>query len=535
MQHTEATDDAIIDALKNIINCKNFTEKSIRNFYNNHIESYRILTQMFAADSEKSTNAWTTEINTYVIESKQKPLLDLAKEAFTKAAYAVSETVRSQWGIDAAEAPLNTSQSSANTGDTASNTPLSASTPSKDTTKQAQPAVASVTTSTITVTATTVTNTTGTTMTSTATTPSSTMPTSTRVSAPTPTVIDIQPTPTTPVHTNGSGVNTQTLQELQQRLLIEALTNLSISVRNNNIHIETLKGEHQNIKMWFERFEIQTNSWSNSERGTYIPVLFEGRAIRLWQMMAETDKYDYYKIKSYLMDNFKPSDSQIDIKVKFYSIKQELSESIDDFSQRLHAIKHIWPQSEISTFEREITGVFVNGLLPEIKKHVLLHSQGDLKTVIKNAKAIEQINKTEIENHVIAEVSAPIATKQEIKCYSCNQTGHMANECPQKRTKNACIICDKSNHTTAKCRLLEQLKQNRRNKNSSYNGYKSNKTNFQNKNNENNNNDKNTSKTSCKICKKDNHDTRKCRFLSDHCFNCGKRGHKQTECRSLNQ
>jgi hypothetical protein len=73
---------------------------------------------------------------------------------------------------------------------------------------------------------------------------------------------------------------------------------------------------------------------------------FEDTALHFWKMMPSDNCHVYTQIQEYIIGKFSPSDHHFHAKSSFYSMKQELHESIDDFSHHLHSCKDDWPSSE---------------------------------------------------------------------------------------------------------------------------------------------------------------------------------------------
>ena len=203
-------------------------------------------------------------------------------------------------------------------------------------------------------------------------------------------------------------------------------------------------------------------------------------------------------IQSYIIKKFSPSDHHFNAKSSFYSMKQELHESIDDFSHRLHSCKDDWPPSEHSTFEADLIKVFKHGVLTEIRKHLVTLKSPDFDSITQYARTIEKLLKS---SEADTSVESPIFTSntktpsKTINCFKCQDTGHIAKDCPTKTApakpgvnKLFCVICGKTNHLAIKC-----FQWKRSIKRTDY--------------------PHNNTKQYCTHCKRNNHDTANCRRL----------------------
>ncbi len=94
-------------------------------------------------------------------------------------------------------------------------------------------------------------------------------------------------------------------------------------------------------------------------------------------------------------------------------MKQELHESIDDFSHRLHSCKDDWPSSEHWTFEADLIKVFKHGVLTDIRKHLVTLKSPDFDTITQYARTREKLLKSSKADHP----SNKPATGDKITCY----------------------------------------------------------------------------------------------------------------------
>ena len=80
---------------------------------------------------------------------------------------------------------------------------------------------------------------------------------------------------------------------------------------------------------------------------------FTDNALRIWELTPEKHKEDYYEIKATIIKKFRAEDHVYKSKSKFYSMKQEHNEFVEEFVYRQSKGKNEWPDSEHANFERD--------------------------------------------------------------------------------------------------------------------------------------------------------------------------------------
>jgi hypothetical protein len=159
------------------------------------------------------------------------------------------------------------------------------------------------------------------------------------------------------------------------------------------LRLDTLKSSSQNVRDWFNKFYIQTLQYSYEQKGFEVVKWLEDTALHFWKMMPNDTCHDYKQIQAYIIEKFSPSDQHFHAKPT-YSMKQEIHESIDDFSNRLHSCKDDWPPSEHSTFEADLIKVFKHSVLTDIRKHLVTIKSPDFDTITQYARTIEKLLKS---------------------------------------------------------------------------------------------------------------------------------------------
>ena len=296
---------------------------------------------------------------------------------------------------------------------------------------------------------------------------------------------------------------------------IEAMTHMAHSFEflakstrtKDQVRIESLKNDSQDVQEWFGKFERQTAMYTEEEQGLEIAKWLEETALRCWELMNESDKQNYKKVKKTILKNFRAEDSTMKACSKFYSMKQEMNESVDEFLYKLLKCKKEWPPEDSDRFDRDVCPRFKNGLKIEIASVISTFKSSNLDEVYRKAKEIENLIRRKEENTTIAEISvnAISNSKSDAVCFKCKNTGHFSKECKMEETnekrefkndrKNLfCLFCGKNNHLTINCRLMNEKFKELENRKSKYSQDKS-----------------SFRKKYCSRCKMTNHDTSECR------------------------
>jgi hypothetical protein len=249
------------------------------------------------------------------------------------------------------------------------------------------------------------------------------------------------------------------------RQVIRGFENLAMSSRTNKLlRIETLKNDSQDAHEWFNKFERQTAQWTDEDRGYEVTCWFSDNALRIWELMPELHKEDYYEIKAAIIKKFRAEDHVYKSKSKFYSMKQQHNESVEEFVYRLSKCKNEWPDNEHANFERDLPHIFKNGVKPDIAAYLTSYKFSGLDDLLRKAKEVERILRkkeqdTTLDNAEIdiSSITPSDRTKESIICYKCQKIGHLSKDC---RTNNKsfdskqsifCLACGRNGHLILDC------------------------------------------------------------------------------------
>ena len=236
------------------------------------------------------------------------------------------------------------------------------------------------------------------------------------------------------------------------------------------------------VTEWFQRFEIccAANTWSDEVKAVKLPMLLEGEALAVWLELGDDDKKDYKKAKEHLLKNMMP--------MEFISL--------DEFHQR-----KLRPGESLSVFLHDLKKLLsgaMPGLAADARKQLLLHQllaglpksistqihasgeTSDLDKVMERARLLltinidngqsaqtaallEQINELSVLRDQMALLTDQLAAlrviqtprKPAIRCFYCNQPGHIQRQCPvyqfQTRSSCRCFNWGKMGHVERDC------------------------------------------------------------------------------------
>lgn len=357
-------EDALVDALNNLRHCfmraSGFNETSLNNFASRNSEAARLVTSFIGIESP-TAQAWINAISDAVFEYNQPDLMRLAREAFSEAVrkgHTLPSGITERWCCD----KTLTNKMTDGIVSTMKSV-LNFLTPSKQTRSSLQ-------------------------------TPSrphfeSTNPNSTarRLFASDD---DEEPE----MFHDTRLMSSEEEQKLKR-----------LNVRAPQLRIDPLRKTSQNAKRWFELFERQTLRWSDDDRCAYIVTLLDEEAGRAFDELEFEKKFVYKEIKSHIIERLSPDDLEFHIKGEFYRAKQLTHESVDTFANRILEYAKDWPDKNTKQLESDTLKVFRNGLVPEIRSHIITFASNSFSELRRKARQIEASlaeRKTTIESSVFA-------------------------------------------------------------------------------------------------------------------------------------
>ena len=269
----------------------------------------------------------------------------------------------------------------------------------------------------------------------------------------------------------------------------------------DKITIDKLTGKEDDVPEWFEDFSRLAvgASWTTMICGQRISQYLSDDALMVWKQMP-ANQNEFGAVKAHMIEQFKPL---VDYMTQFCTRKQKNGESVLQFGL---AIKHLAKVAGQHTNAVLMQRIFWEGLSFEIKKLVVSAKPASLDDAIAVAREAEKlVDAPKASNELVFEVSSVNTgnrgdvsssrssghgresrqrfssrhsssnhssrdrhfsrgswdrspgprrrskTPGEVVCYNCQQRGHMARECPNKRVAVTCYKCRKTGHIARNC------------------------------------------------------------------------------------
>ena len=164
----------------------------------------------------------------------------------------------------------------------------------------------------------------------------------------------------------------------------------------------------------------------------------------------EDGEVDYDNLVELLKQKYQVTQSRVfQLRTELTNIRQNEIETVDEYADRVERLCSLINLEDIPSR----THHFVNGLQPDIRRHVLRMQPVDMETALNAARTEEgaqglMLNSSNTLDQVVAKVieklSIAVDTKapkvdtfagsksriQNINCQMCQRTGHEAQECP---------------------------------------------------------------------------------------------------------
>lgn len=205
------------------------------------------------------------------------------------------------------------------------------------------------------------------------------------------------------------------------------------------------------IKKWMENVEeaMVTYHLSESEGFIYFKRLLKGTA-RLF--LRSKSFRSWSELKAALMSEFHHHTTATDVHNTLRNRKKRKDEN---YQQYVLVMQEIASSAEID--EQDVIAYIIKGIPDSVfNKQVMLTANtiAELKAILRKyekMKADMQPTTTGYSKPVQQTKPLP-RDETKIKCYNCNETGHMSTKCPKpRREKGSCFRCGKKGHVVTDC------------------------------------------------------------------------------------
>ena len=231
---------------------------------------------------------------------------------------------------------------------------------------------------------------------------------------------------------------------------------------------------------WLKKFEIcaKANKWNDETKALKLPTLLEGEALAVWLELADDKQADYTSAKEQLCKKLAPLGfvSLDEFHQRKLRPREPLSVFVHD-SKKL--LDQAMPGLEADAKKQLVLHQFLAGLPPTVSRQ--LRAAGETKeldTAIERAKLLLALEEQEnvrpaaaVSEHdaslevlkaqmtklteqvaALSTSSRPRHARRELRCFVCNNPGHVQRDCPSRRRPvRLCYVCGQPGHIARFC------------------------------------------------------------------------------------
>ena len=143
---------------------------------------------------------------------------------------------------------------------------------------------------------------------------------------------------------------------------------------------------------FMERFVILANAkrWDQQDKCSWLPVYLTGAAALHYKALLNAVKIDWGQLSRAMTQHFNDADARNLQITKLNKIRQTPNETVMQFSSRLRQMAlTAYDGMVVAQVEPLILAHFLQGLKPEIKRHVILQAPATFDDACRIAKTVE--------------------------------------------------------------------------------------------------------------------------------------------------
>jgi hypothetical protein len=221
---------------------------------------------------------------------------------------------------------------------------------------------------------------------------------------------------------------------------------------------EKFDGEKAEWPDYHKHFETVANwnGWGEQEKAMQLVMSLQGEALRVLGDLSDETQNDYEALVDELTRRFNPAEREAAWRLEFRNRMRTTSETAMQYGYALKRLAtKAFPSLTLSAQEQWVMDQFVTGLGNfELRKHVQFGHPNTLNAAISlaveyeafdsNAKPKKPVVKpgeiSRLDNGQNAQGSDKprwYSDKSKVRCYNCQEMGHMSRECPKSNRGNS--------------------------------------------------------------------------------------------------
>lgn len=211
------------------------------------------------------------------------------------------------------------------------------------------------------------------------------------------------------------------------------------------------------VQEWLEKLEMVCDLQGIKKISSFLPLFLEKGAFSVYQTLSTDVRNDYGQLKQALLSAFSLSPQQA--YNSFISRKLLPGESVDVFVADLKRLAIL-----VSPYLNEewVTHGFIAGLPSRIVEQITaasIKSTDPLDRVVQLARNLMRTTGSEFTDVTCVAQQKP---RIEVRCFSCEESGHISRFCPNKKTlvNATCYNCGGANHLSKHCTSNKNLGSN---------------------------------------------------------------------------